>query len=93
MQYARDMPKLPPEVAAEDVLTVEKLVWLYIWANPGEHSDRSLWAELGVRPQGAIKRLLERGVLVQEEAPRGPKPGKYRAQTKAKKPAQEEPNP
>lgn len=90
MQYARDMPKLPPQVAAEDVPTVEKLVWLYIWANPGEHSDRSLWADLGVRPQGALKRLVQRGALVEESPPSGPKPGSYRAAPQRPRPRKSE---
>ena len=84
--YAKTMPKLPPAVADEDVPTVEKLVWLYIWANPGEHSARSLSAELGVRVKTSISSLVERGALIEEEPPRGPKLGKYRAVTQRKKP-------
>lgn len=85
--YAKNMPKLPPQVAAEDVPTVEKLVWLYIYNNPGEHSARSLSADLGVRVKTSISSLVERGALVEEVAPIGPKLGKYRAVTKVQKPA------
>lgn len=73
------MPKLPPEVAADDVPTVEKLVWLYVWANPGEHSARSLSAELGVRVKTSLSNLVKRGALVEVTPPAGPKAGEYRA--------------
>ncbi|WP_135230101.1 hypothetical protein [Deinococcus fonticola] len=81
------MPKLPPQVADADVPTVEKLVWFYIYNNPGEHSARSLSAELGVQVRTALSKLVERGALIEEEAPRGTRAGKYRAVTKPKKPA------
>ncbi|UQN05089.1 hypothetical protein [Deinococcus sp. QL22] len=55
-----------------------KLVWLYIHQYPGHHSVRSLEAALGSTAGRALPTLLRAGLLVQQEAPMGRRPGKYR---------------
>lgn len=77
--YATDMQQLPAALLDDDVPTAEKLVFLWVKLNPGEHSARSLSAALGVRVHNALGELVRRGVVVEEEAPAGRRPGKYRA--------------
>ncbi|THF69256.1 hypothetical protein E7T06_12800 [Deinococcus sp. Arct2-2] len=72
------MDKLLPD-ALRPLPATSKLVWLYIHRYPGSHSIRSLQAALGSTAGRALPTLLQAGLLVQEEAPRGRRLGKYRA--------------
>lgn len=65
----------------------EKIVWMYIDRYPGEHSVRSIENALGITAGRALSALVKDGLIIEEEAPRGPKLGKYRAAAIAKKPA------
>lgn len=74
------MRRLPPALHPRSAS--EKLVWLHIHANPGEHSTRSLAADLGGSQRtwaSALSGLLEAGLIVMEDAPAGARPGEYRA--------------
>lgn len=57
---------------------VPKLVWLYIDKYPGQHSVRSLTHALGIHPVSALPELVAAGLLIEEEAPAGARPGRYR---------------
>lgn len=63
----------------------EKLVWLHIHSNPGEHSARSLAADLGGSFGtwgNALSGLVKDGLLVVEKAPAGIHGGHYRVAPK-----------
>jgi hypothetical protein len=72
------MEKLLPD-ALRRLPATTKLVWLYIKQYPGSHSVRSLQAALGSTAGRALPTLLHAGLIVQEEAPKGRRLGKYRA--------------
>ena len=57
----------------------EKLIWLYIDRWPGEHSARSLHDALGLAADRALPALVRDGLLIEEVAPAGSQPGRYRA--------------
>lgn len=78
------MRRLPPDLHQHS--PAEKLVWLHIHANPGEHSARSMAEDLGGSPRTwaqALAALLRAGLLREDEAPAGPKAGRYTAQREA----------
>ena len=78
------MRRLPPALHPHS--PAEKLAWLHIHANPGEHSARQMADELGGSPRTwaqAIAALLRAGLLREDEPAAGPKPGKYTAQREA----------
>lgn len=68
--------RLPEPIRA--LPAVPKLVWLYIDKYPGQHSVRSLTDALGVHPVTALPELVAAGLLIEEVAPAGSRPGKYR---------------
>ena len=57
----------------------EKIVWMYIDRYPGQHSVRSIAAALGVTPARALAALVRDGLILEDEAPAGTRPGTYRA--------------
>ena len=74
------MKRLPPELHPHS--PAEKLAWLHIHANPGEHSARSLADDLGGSPRTwgqALAALIAAGVVVEEVPPAGRRAGSYRA--------------
>lgn len=71
------MKKRLPE-ALRKLPAVPKLVWLYIDKYPGQHSVRSLTDALGIHPVTALPELVAAGLLVEEQAPAGARPGTYR---------------
>lgn len=82
--------RLPEPIRA--LPAVPKLVWLYIEQFPGQHSVRTLNDALGIMPSTAIPDLLAAGLLVEDAAPAGSRPGTYRvadlpAEPKPKAPA------
>lgn len=76
MAYAECMKNLPAEL--QDLTTAHKLVYLWVYLNPGEHSARSLSESLGVGVRTALSDLVKLGVLVEVTPPTGPKLGEYR---------------
>jgi hypothetical protein len=77
--YTEDMRQLPAELLQDDVTTAEKLVYMWVRENPGEHSARSLRAALGVVIETALGDLVRRGALIEEVPPSGRRAGTYRA--------------
>lgn len=71
------MKKRLPEVVRK-LPAVPKLVWLYIDQYPGQHSVRTLHDALGIVPSTAIPDLVAAGLLLEEIAPAGSRPGQYR---------------
>lgn len=74
------MKRLP--TALHDRSVSEKLVWLHIHANPGEHSTRSLAADLGGSQRtwaGALSGLVAAGLVAVDVQPAGVHGGQYRA--------------
>lgn len=71
------MKQLP--AALGEATTAEKLAYLWVYLNPGEHSARRLSAVLGVDVRTALSDLTRKGLLMEEIPPSGPKPGQYRA--------------
>jgi hypothetical protein len=70
---------LPAEVMTRT--PSEKLVWLYIDRYPGEHSARSLYRALGLYVDRALPGLVRDGLVIEEAAPAGARPGKYHTAT------------
>jgi hypothetical protein len=70
-QTAAMQRHLPAEVMTRT--PSEKLVWLYIDRDPGEHSARSLYRA----PPG----LVRGGLVIEEIAPAGARPGKHHTAT------------
>jgi hypothetical protein len=77
--YTEDMRQLPAELLQDDVTTAEKLVYMWVRENPGEHSARKLHAALGVVIGTALGDLVRRGALLEEVPPVGRRAGTYRA--------------
>jgi hypothetical protein len=73
------MNSLPAPLLEDGVTAAQKLAYLWVRANPGEHSARSLRAALGVRMDGVLPSLTEMGLLIEEQPPAGSVSGKYRA--------------
>ncbi|GGO37189.1 hypothetical protein [Deinococcus humi] len=77
------MKRLPVSLHSSSVS--EKLVWLHIHSNPGEHSARSLAADLGGSSRtwsNALSGLIDAGFVVVEKAPAGVHGGQYRVAPK-----------
>ena len=74
-----NVKRLPPPLLADDVSAIEKLVYMWIRDQPGEHSTRSLDDALGERTRAALSSLVQRGVVIQETPSSGRRPGTYRA--------------
>ncbi|QFP75056.1 hypothetical protein [Deinococcus sp. AJ005] len=73
------MKRLPASLHSSSVS--EKLVWLHIHSNPGQHSARSLAADLGGSSRtwaNALSGLVKDKLLVVEKAPAGIHGGQYR---------------
>ncbi len=73
------MKRLPASLHNSSVS--EKLVWLHVHSNPGEHSARSLAADLGGSPRtwvNALSGLVKDELVVVEKAPAGVHGGQYR---------------
>lgn len=73
------MKRLPVRLHSSSVS--EKLVWLHIRSNPGEHSARSLAADLGgsfSTWSNALSGLVKENFLIVEKAPAGIHGGQYR---------------
>lgn len=75
--HTDNMKQLPAALA--DMTTAHKLVYLWVYLNAGEHSARSLEADLGVSVRTALSDLVKAGVLIEESPPVGRKAGQYRA--------------
>ncbi|OLV18156.1 hypothetical protein BOO71_0006679 [Deinococcus marmoris] len=68
------------------------MVWLHIYSNPGEHSARSLAADLGGSFStwaNALSGLARAGFIIIEKAPVGIHGGQYRVQPQAGRPTPE----
>lgn len=73
------MKRLPSSLHARS--PSEKLLWLHIHSNPGEHSSRSLADDLGGSSRtwaAALAGLVDAGLLVVESEPAGVHGGQYR---------------
>jgi hypothetical protein len=68
--------QLPP--AFLELRPVEKILWLYINAHPGQYSSEELGRLLGVYAGRALPALVAAGMLVQEEPPTNREGGRYR---------------
>ncbi|QLG13575.1 hypothetical protein HLB42_21805 (plasmid) [Deinococcus sp. D7000] len=77
------MKRLPASLHSSSAS--EKLVWLHIRSNPGEHSARSLEADLGGSFRTwstALSGLINAGFIIVEKAPAGVHGGQYRVAPK-----------
>lgn len=73
------MKRLPARLHSSSAS--EKLVWLHIRSNPGEHSARSLATDLGGSSRtwaNALSGLVKDQLLVVEKVPAGIHGGQYR---------------
>ncbi|CAM3473979.1 MarR family transcriptional regulator [Deinococcus saxicola] len=73
------MKRLPASLHSSS--SSEKLVWLHIHSNPGEHSARSLEADLGGSFRtwsNALSGLVKAELVVVDTAPAGVHGGQYR---------------